>query len=111
MILLISLLVVLTIALFAAGALGYFLLKASRRLLEFDDLYELLVHDLDTNIAYFEKLTNTPLLSNSPEILEAQKNMRIIRDRLNEYVLRMEELTRRKLRKQQPENANPPVVA
>lgn len=111
MILIIGLIIATAVLLSAASVLGFFLWKASQRLLEFDDLYELLVHDLDTNIAYFEKLTNTPLLSNSPEILEAQKNMRIIRDRLNEYVLRMEELTRRKLRKQQPENANPPVVA
>lgn len=102
-------LILLALSLVLTGVEGFFLWKASKRLFEFDDLYELLVHDLDTNIKHFNKLVNTPLLSDAPEILEAQKNMRIMRDRLNEYVLRMEELTRRKLRKEAAK-PNPPVV-
>jgi hypothetical protein len=89
--------------------LGFLTYKASKRLIEFDDLYEMLVHDLDTNVSYFAKLTATPLLSDSPEILDAQRNMKIIRDRLNEYIIRMEEMSHRQFRKPR-ENRRPPVV-
>lgn len=90
--------------------LGYFLYRAVKRLLEFDDLYELLVHDLDTNVEYFNKLTSSPLLMNSPEIIEAQHNMSIIRNRLNEYILRMEEISRHQLRKPKSTPPNQPAV-
>lgn len=71
------------------------LVRASRRLLQFDDVFGLLVDDCRTNIKYFDKLLNTPILQNSPEILDAQRNMGVIRDRLNEFVVRMEETSHR----------------
>lgn len=90
---------------------GLLLRRSAQRLFEFDDLYELLVHDLDTNIDYFDKLLETPTFTNSPEVVQAQKNMNVMRVRLDEYVSRMEELTHRKLRKQKEKaNLNPPVV-
>ena len=92
--------ILLAISILANGALGYLLIRASKRLLQFDEIFEVLVDDVQTNITYLNKLTNTPILQNSPEILDAQKNMHIIRKRLDEIVLRMEETARRELRKE-----------
>lgn len=91
--------IVLSLSLVANIVFCHFLYKAIKRLLEFDDLYELLAHDIETNVVYFTKLVDTPLLANAPEILEAQRNMRTIRDRMNEYISRMEEISQRKLKK------------
>lgn len=89
--------------------LSFVCLRLSRRLLEFDELFELLVHDIDTNIGYFDSVSEHPLLGNTEEIVTADRNMRIMRARLDEYVLRMEELSSRKLRKK-TEVRNRPVV-
>jgi hypothetical protein len=105
-----TLIIGLSISLLANVVFGFLLVRASRRLFRFDDLYELLVHDIDTNIKYFDKLTETSVFSNAPEILDAQRNMSIMRTRLNEYVLSMEDLTGRELRKRF-DAPNPPVVA
>lgn len=67
--------------------------RLSKRLLEFDDLFELLEDDVATNIAYFTKLLHTPLLNNSPEVISMQKNVEIIAKRLQEFALRMNETT------------------
>jgi hypothetical protein len=86
------------------------LVRSSKRLLEFDDLFELLAHDVNTNIDYFESISEHPVLGNAEEIVVADRNMRIMRARLEEYVSQMEELTRRQLRKKKVV-PNPPVVA
>lgn len=84
---------------------------SSRRLLYFDELFQLLVDDIDTNILYLNKLTSTSTFENSPEILDAQKNMKVMSVRLDEYVVRMEELSNRQLRKRVERKIyNPPVV-
>lgn len=79
----------------ACAVLSFVTFRLSRRLLEFDELFELLQHDVDTNIAYFTKLLQTPLLNNSPEVIAMQKNIEIINLRLQEYTLRMKETTNR----------------
>lgn len=86
----------------------YVLIRFSRRLLQFDELFELLAHDIDTNTKFFDKLLGTPLFDNSTEIKTANKNMSIISKRLDEYVTRMSELTRRELRPKPPAAPNPP---
>jgi hypothetical protein len=90
--------------------LGIISFRFSRRLLQFDDLFERLVDDVDVNIRYFEKLLTTPLFENNEEVRVANKNMGIISMRLEEFVTRMEELTNRKLRRKPEVSPNPPVV-
>lgn len=88
----------------------YALVRASKRLLEFDDIFGYFVHDIEINVEYLTKLLETPVYSNSPEIVDANNKMTIIRDRLNEYINRMEESTARKLRKPEKKSVKPPVV-
>jgi hypothetical protein len=77
-----------TILLIVGGVLASRFLK---RLFAYDEIFDLLQEDLDVNIQNFDKLKSTPLLSNAPEIVNASKLMSTMRDRLNEYVMRIEE--------------------
>ena len=85
-------------------------IMASVRLIRFDELFGLLVEEIDTNVNYLNKLLLTPVFSNSPEIIGANRNMGLMRARLDEYVRQMEYLTGRELRKRK-EVPRPPVVA
>lgn len=71
------------------------LTRFSKRLLQFDDLFGLLIHDVDINISYFDKLLETPTFSNEPEIVDANKNMKIMRARFDEYLSRLRDVTQR----------------
>lgn len=82
--------VVLSILLLAASLL---LLRATRRLLQFDEIFSYLVDDIQVNLEYFEKLANTTLVSNAPEVVQVHKNMQIMGQRLGEFVRRMGEVT------------------
>lgn len=86
----------------------WLLVKASKKLIQFDDLVNYLVDDVETNIKFFDDLTNTPTLSNAPEIQDANKNMNLMSARLDEYLNRFEELTGAKVRK--VTSPKPPVV-
>lgn len=103
------LIVFLILACICIVGLLFVLNRSLRRLLEFDSLMQLFIHDIETNVKYFNKLVNTPTFSNSPEVIQAQHNMHTIRLRLEEYVIRMEELTN-KPRKQKV-SPRPPKVA
>lgn len=87
--------IVLIILLFLSLILNVFLsficLRFSKRLLEFDSLFAMLMDDIDVNVRYFRKLLSTPLLENSPEIRAANKNMGIISQRLDEFAKRIGE--------------------
>ena len=76
------------------SAYGFY--KLSRRLFQFDDLFDTLVDDVDTNTKYFKKLLSTDLFNNSEEVMAANKNMGIISQRLEEFVLRINETTGKK---------------
>lgn len=71
-------------------------LRLSRRVLEFDDLFDLLSHDIEMNVKFFEKLLATPLFENSLEVKTANRNMGIISQRLREFSLRLAETSNRK---------------
>lgn len=90
--------------------LAYVIYTLINRLLQFDELFELLSDDVEVNVKFFQKLLSTPLFEASNEIIIANNNMAIISQRLNEFVLRMEELTNRKLKSEPKENPNPPKV-
>lgn len=101
--------VLLVLSVLANVGMIYVIKKGAQRLLEFDNLIEMLSHDLNINIEYFDSIKNNPVLGNADEIVTADRNMRIMNTRFDEYIIRMEELTRRKLRKPKV-IPNPPVV-
>lgn len=105
----IILIAALTLSVAANGVLAFVGFRLSRRLLQFDDLFEILVRDIDLNIAFFDKLLTTPLFDDSQEVRTANQNMSVISKRLDEFVLQMEEVTNRKLRPKVVA-PNPPVV-
>lgn len=107
------LLIVTAISIFVNVLLAFAVFRLSRRLLEFDDLFELLTYDIQVNMKYFQKLLTTPLFEASQEVRTANNNMFTMAQRLEEFVNRMEETTGRTLRKPDPEQErlnNPPVV-
>ena len=91
-------LTIMTLLCIVIGVMSVLLYKCLKKLLMFDELFELFVHDIDTNVTYLNKLTSTSTMSNSPEILAAQQNMKIMSERLEEYVVRWNELTNRSVR-------------
>jgi len=74
-------------------ALVYGIIRMSHRLFQFDDLFELFAFDIDVNVKYFENLLSTSLYESSEEVRAANKNMGIISKRLEEFGVRMKELT------------------
>lgn len=91
--------VLLTLSVAYCVVSSWLLVKASKKLIQFDDLVNYLVDDVETNISFFDKLTSTPMLSDAPEIQDANKNMVTMSARLDEYLNRFEELTGTKVRK------------
>lgn len=67
------------------------LMRSTRMLLTFDELFEMLDDDISTNVKYLDKLISMPLFMDSQEIRTAHGNMMIIRKRLDEFLLRIEE--------------------
>lgn len=110
MIAVIILSVLLLLSLGANVVQGRVLFKGAQRLLEFDELFEMFYHEIEINVDYFDKLIKTPLLSNAPEIIAAQRNMKVMQLRLEEYVRRMEEELGRALKKEKPKIQRPIVV-
>jgi hypothetical protein len=92
----IVLLCVMGVLLAASGAACVLLV---RRLLTFDDLFEMLVDEIDTNIRFLESFEGKPLVSNAPEVIEVDRGMKIMKMRLEEYVARMRERDRRPKRR------------
>jgi hypothetical protein len=88
----------------------WLLVKASKKLLQFDELTNYLVDDMETNVKYFDELTTTPVLTNVPELQDAHKNMTVMSARLQEFLSRFEELTGTVLRKKTKRPAPVPVV-
>ena len=79
-----------------------------RRLFAFDELFNMFVDEIDTNIKFLESFEGKPLVSNAPEVIEVDRGMKIMKVRLEEYVLRMREQSSRPKKKEQ---RNRPWVA
>lgn len=91
------------------AALIFVIFRLSKKLLQFDELFDLLSEDIDTNIKYFKKLLSTPLFEASQEVRTANKNMEVMSLRLEEFSLRFDELSNREKSIKQ-ESPNPPKV-
>jgi hypothetical protein len=106
--------IVITLLILTNAVTLFLLIRAVRRMLEFDVLFQLMVDDLDTNIRYFAKLADTPMVSDTDEVQQAAKNMRIMGLRLNEFLIRSGEISNRRV-ELDPKKVDPkkrrPVVA
>jgi len=100
--------IVIAILSLVAVAEAFVIVRLSKRLLDFDELIDLLLRDVEVNTDYFDKLLKTPLFENSEEVKIMHRNMSIISKRFDEFNLRMQEVTRRE--QKQEEKPNPPVV-
>lgn len=87
-------------------ALVFLLIRAARRLLMFDELWENIGDDLDEGIEFFEYILSRPVYANSPEINVMRKNVALLRERM---VVHATNLQRRE-KKPELKSSNPPVV-
>lgn len=78
------------------------LYKFGKKLVQFDNLFELMSDEINSAISFFEKLLQKPLFMASPEIEEAHVNMNLLRHRLKELVAQMGEL--------QGKDVDPPIL-
>jgi hypothetical protein len=83
----------------------YLTISATKKLLRYDELFQLLYTDIEINIKYFNRLLKTPLLCNEPEVIAMQKNIKIMAVRLDEFVNQIEDLTGNELRQKKEQNA------
>lgn len=71
--------------------LTYVFVRAVKKLFQFDELFDLLQDDLETNVKHLTKMMEQPLLMNTPEVVDAHRNMATMRLRLIEYGMRVRE--------------------
>lgn len=69
------------------------------RLFDYDDFYNLLMDDIETNLLQFESMKKMSMISDEPEIQKVHKNMMVMAARLDEFARQMEEMSGRKMRK------------
>lgn len=85
--------------------------RFARRSLALDEIINIVADDLETNLAFFTKLGETPMLSNAPEIVEAAKGIKIMAMRFDEIITQVEERTGKPVRKKTiPPEPTPVVV-
>jgi hypothetical protein len=85
----------------------YLLVKASKRLLMFDSLWENICDDLDEGVDFFTYVLSRPVFTNSPEINVMMRNIKFLRDRM---VMHVDNLQKKERKQVTPKNHNPPVV-
>ena len=73
-----------------------------RKALIYDEIFQFLYDDIETNLMQFSRMHSSNVLSNEPEIETAHRNMIIMGKRLNEILLRFEEASGLRLRPPPP---------
>jgi len=69
------------------------------RLAQYDELYQLMIDDIETNLKQFERMKSMSVLSDDDEIKSAHRNMMLMAARLDEFISQMEDISGQKLRK------------
>lgn len=69
------------------------------RLFQYDDFYNLLMDDVETNLVQFERMRKMNVIGDEPEIEKAHKSMMTMAARLDEFAKQMEEMSGQPLRK------------
>lgn len=90
---------VLLLSLLLNIGLAFFLRRYLVRLFQYDDLYQYLIDDLETNLKQFERMRSSTLLSDDDQVRQAHKNMMVMAARLDEFATQMEEIAGQPLRK------------
>ena len=73
-----------------------------RRAVIYDEVFQYISSDIETNLAQFRQMSASNIMSNEPTIQDAHKKMMIMGKRLNEILSRMEEATGLDLRPPPP---------
>ena len=88
-----TILITLCVFLTALLALSvYITWRFAKRALQFDHLFDVILDDIWQNKEYFDKLLNTPMLANVPEIISLRDNMKVMHDRFCEYIITFDNL-------------------
>jgi hypothetical protein len=95
----ITVVTLLVLSLIANVVFIYLLIRFVKRLMQFDDLYQYLIDDIEINLNQFSRIRSSSLLCDDDEVRSAHKNMVVMSMRLDEFTSRMEEVTGQKLRK------------
>ena len=62
----------------------------SKKLLQFDDLFDLLSHDVNTQSAFIkDKVIGSGIVTESKEVVEAYKQLKIMGQRMEEFSTQM----------------------
>ena len=93
------LIICLVLSLIINAALGFVLKRFTTRLLQYDELYQYLIDDVEVNLSQFDKIRKSSLMSDDDEVRSAHKNMMVMAARMDEYATRMEEIAGKPLRK------------
>lgn len=68
------------------------LIRFAKRTLEFDRLFDLLSVEIDAILVYTSDLMKKPLLSNAPEVVEFDRRVREVQERMVMYSLAINEM-------------------
>lgn len=80
-------------------ALAFFLRTYITRLFQYDDLYQILIDDVEANLKQFDRMRKSSFLSDDDEVQKAHKSMMFMASRMDEFANQMEEIGGKKLRK------------
>jgi hypothetical protein len=69
------------------------------RLFQYDELYQLLIDDVETNLVQFERMSKSSIMSDDDEVRSSHKKMMLMAARMDEFANRMEEIGGQPLRK------------
>lgn len=100
-----TLIILLVTSVIANGVLVFLLIRATKRLLQYDEVFQYMAGDIQTNLHQFYRMSKSSILGGEPEIVMAHKNMVVMAQRLNEILTQMEEVTGKRFR---PEPLGPP---
>ncbi len=76
----------LILSLLVNAGLVYILVRFSKRLMQYDDLFDIVGQDLNMNMDYLNDMLNKNIMTNAPEILTFDRNLRYMKERMVEVV-------------------------
>jgi hypothetical protein len=94
--------------LLALAGMSFVAWRFYRKCVVYDEVFQYISDDVNTNISQFVKINKSVMLSNEPEVRTAHENMITMGRRLDEILNRMEEATGLSLRP--PKSPPRPVV-
>lgn len=90
--------ILLSISVFISAAACFVAYRFYRKAVVYDEVFQFLADDIFTNILQFHKMAQSNVMMEEPEVQTAHKNMKIMGQRLEEILRRMEQATGLRLR-------------